>query len=308
MNAATGELLWEYRREFPAETRQQHELRALRGLSIYEDRILVNTGDAHIVALDGRSGAVVWDVAVTDPKQRFTYSAPGLVVRGKIISGLQSCEYFYEQKCAITAHDARTGKELWRTSTIAHPGQPGGDTWGDVPLMFRAGADNVDYRQLRPTLNLVFWSTAQAKPWTRAARGTDGDALYSNTVLALDPDTGKIVWYNQLLPGETHDMDEVFESILVDDGPRKSLFKMGKLGILWQLDRQTGNSSARAISVPESDRCRSDHRQGDVPAGHGARNRRDDRLLSEHRRFQELARDGLSPGDARLLRAAAAHL
>ena len=240
LNAATGELLWEYRREFSGETRQQHELRALRGLSIYQDRILVNTGDAHIVALDARSGSVVWDTAVTDPKQRFSYSAPGLVVRGKIISGLQSCEYFYEQKCAITAHDARTGKELWRTSTIAHPGQPGGDSWGDVPLMYRAGADMWITGSYDPALNLVFWSTAQAKPWSRAARGTDGDALYSNTVLALDPDTGKIVWHNQLLPGETHDMDEVFENILVDDGSRRSLFKMGKLGILWQLDRQTG--------------------------------------------------------------------
>jgi alcohol dehydrogenase (cytochrome c) len=87
---------------------------------------------------------------------------------------------------------------------------------------------------------LVYWSTAQAKPWSRAARGTEGDALYTNTVLALNPDTGKIVWHNQLLPGETHDMDEVFESILVDVGPRKSLFKMGKLGILWELDRQSG--------------------------------------------------------------------
>jgi alcohol dehydrogenase (cytochrome c) len=240
LNAATGELLWEYRREFPAETRQQHEIRALRGLSIYQDRILVNTGDAHIVALDARTGAVVWDVAVTDPGQRFTYSAPGLVVRGKIISGLQSCEYFYEQKCAITAHDARTGKELWRTSTIAQPGQPGGDTWGNVPLTFRAGADNWITGSYDPASNLVFWSTAQAKPWTQAARGTDGDALYSNTLLALDADTGKIVWYNQLLPGETHDMDEVFESILVDAGPRRSVFKMGKLGVLWQLDRQTG--------------------------------------------------------------------
>jgi alcohol dehydrogenase (cytochrome c) len=240
LNAATGELLWEYRRDFPAETRQQHQMRAIRGLSIYENRILVNTADAHIVALDARSGDVVWDVPVTDPKQQFTYSAPGLVVRGKIISGLQSCEYFYEQKCAITAHDARTGKELWRTSTIAHPGQPGGDSWGDVPLTFRAGADMWITGSYDPELNLIYWSTAQAKPWSRAARGTDGDALYSNTVLALDPDTGTIVWHNQLLPGETHDMDEVFENILVDVSGRKSLFKMGKLGILWQLDRQTG--------------------------------------------------------------------
>jgi alcohol dehydrogenase (cytochrome c) len=236
LNAATGDLLWEYRREFPAETRPQHEIRALRGLSIYEDKIFLNAGDAHLVALDRRTGSVVWDVAVTDPKQRFTFSAPALVVRGKVISGLQGCEYFYQEKCAITAHDAKTGKELWRTSTIAHPGQPGGDTWGNVPLMFRAGGDMWITGSYDPALNLVYWSTAQAKPWSRAARGTDGDALYTNTVLAIDPETGKIVWHNQLLPGETHDMDEVFENILVD----RSLFKMGKLGILWQIDRRTG--------------------------------------------------------------------
>ena len=240
LNAATGDLLWEYRREFPEETRAQNALRALRGLSIYDDKIFVNTADAHLVALDARTGRVVWDVQVADPGKRFHYSAGALVVGGKVISGLQSCEYFYNEKCAITAHDARTGRELWRTSTIAHPGQPGGDSWGDVPLMFRAGADAWITGSYDPALNLVYWSTAQAKPWSRAARGTDGDALYSNSVLALDPETGRIIWYNQLLPGETHDMDEVFESILVDAGPRRSLFKMGKLGILWQLDRQSG--------------------------------------------------------------------
>jgi alcohol dehydrogenase (cytochrome c) len=240
LNAATGDLLWEYRREFPSETHAQNSIRPLRGLSIYDDKIFLNTADAHVVALDARTGSVVWDTAVGGPRQRFSYSAPALVVRGKVISGLQSCEYFYQEKCAITAHDARTGKELWRTSTIAHPGQPGGDTWGDVPLTYRAGADMWITGSYDPALNLVYWSTAQAKPWSRAARGTDGDALYSNTVLALDPDTGRIVWYNQLLPGETHDMDEVFENILVDIGPRRSLFKMGKLGILWQIDRQTG--------------------------------------------------------------------
>jgi alcohol dehydrogenase (cytochrome c) len=240
LNAATGDLLWEYRREFSRDVQAQNELRALRGLSIYDDKIFVNTGDAHLVALDARTGSVVWDVPVAGPGQRFSYSAPALVVQGKVISGLQSCDYFSREKCAITAHDAKTGKELWRTSTIARPGEPGGDTWGDVPLMFRAGADMWITGSYDPALHLVYWSTAQAKPWSRAARGTDGDALYSNTVLALDPDTGKIVWFNQLLPGETHDMDEVFENILVDSGARKSLFKMGKLGILWQIDRQTG--------------------------------------------------------------------
>jgi len=240
LDAATGDLLWEYRREFTAELRAQAEMRAIRGLSIYDDKIFLNTADAHLVALDARTGRVVWDVEVADPKQRLYYSTPSLVIRGKVISGLQGCEFFHQQKCAITAHDAGTGKELWRTSTVAHPGQPGGDSWGDLPLVFRAGADTWITGSYDPALNLTYWATAQAKPWSRAARGTDGDALYSNTVLALDPDTGKIVWHNQLLPGETHDMDEVFENILVDVGSRKSLFKMGKLGILWQLDRQTG--------------------------------------------------------------------
>jgi alcohol dehydrogenase (cytochrome c) len=240
LDAATGDLLWEYRREFPEELRAQSANRAMRGLAIYDDKIYLNTADAHLVALDARNGNVVWDVQVADPKQHFYFSTPAIVARGKVISGLQGCEYFNREKCAITAHDAMTGKELWRTSTVAHPGQPGGDTWGDLALTFRAGADVWITGSYDPALNLTYWSTAQAKPWSRAARGTDGDALYSNTVLALDPDTGKIVWHNQLLPGETHDMDEVFENILVDVGPRKTLFKMGKLGILWQLDRQNG--------------------------------------------------------------------
>lgn len=240
LNAVTGDLLWEYRREFPEARRAQAEMRTIRGLSVYEDKVFLNTADAHVVALEARTGRVVWDVEAANPEQRLYFSAPALVARGKVISGLQGCEYFYQTKCAIVAHDARTGKELWRTSTIAHPGTPGGDSWGDVPLLYRAGSDVWITGAYDPTLNLTYWSTAQAKPWSRAARGTDGDALYTNTVLALDPDTGKIVWHYQLLPGETHDMDEVFENILIDVGPRKSLFKMGKLGILWQLDRQSG--------------------------------------------------------------------
>ena len=240
LDAATGDLLWEYRREFPESLRAQSANRAMRGLAIYDDKIYLNTADAHLLALDARNGNVVWDVQVADPTQHFYFSTPAIVARGKVISGLQGCEYFNREKCAITAHDAATGKELWRTSTVAHPGQPGGDTWGDLALTFRAGADVWITGSYDPVLNLTYWSTAQAKPWSRAARGTDGDALYSNTVLALDPDTGRIVWHNQLLPGETHDMDEVFENILVDVGARKTLFKMGKLGILWQLDRQNG--------------------------------------------------------------------
>ncbi len=129
---------------------------------------------------------------------------------------------------------------MWRVSTIARPGEPGGDTWGDLPLNRRSGADAWIPGSYDPGTGLVYWSTAQAKPWARVSRGTDGDALYSNSTLAIDPKTGKVVWHHQFIPGETHDMDEVFESVLVDRGGRRSLYKMGKLGILWQLDRANG--------------------------------------------------------------------
>ena len=91
-----------------------------------------------------------------------------------------------------------------------------------------------------PETTTVFWGTAQAKPWARVVRGTDGAALYTSSTLALDPDTGKIKWYYQHIPGETQDMDEAFERMLIDVNGRKSALTMGKLGVLWEIDRVTG--------------------------------------------------------------------
>jgi alcohol dehydrogenase (cytochrome c) len=156
------------------------------------------------------------------------------------MAGITGCSRYKNDVCFITGLDANTGKQIWRTSTIARPGEPGGETWGDLPLMYRAGGDAWIPGSYDPEANLVYWGTAQAKPWARAVRGTDGAALYTDSTLALDPDTGKMKWYYQHIPGETQDMDEVFENILIDNGGRKSLFKMGKLGILWELDRITG--------------------------------------------------------------------
>jgi alcohol dehydrogenase (cytochrome c) len=106
--------------------------------------------------------------------------------------------------------------------------------------MFRAGGDNWQAGSYDPKTNLIYYGTAQAKPWARFQRGTEGDALYTNSTLALDPETGRIVWYYQYLPGDTHDMDETFERVLVDHEGRSSMFSMGKLGILWEVDRKTG--------------------------------------------------------------------
>jgi len=263
LDAATGDLIWEYRpgatpaaapsgrgggeqtdiprlAQRPASGGSDLGRGIQKTLAIFDDKIFGTTNDAHIVALNARTGKVVWDVKTADDKLGYEYTAGPIVVRGKVIAGITGCSRYKDDVCFISGHDAATGKELWRTSTIARPGEPGGDTWGDLPLTFRAGSDAWVTGSYDAATNLVYWGTAQAKPWARAVRGTDGAALYTNSTLALDPDTGKMRWCYQHLPGESHDMDEVFENVLVDIGGRKSLFKMGKLGILWQLDRESG--------------------------------------------------------------------
>jgi alcohol dehydrogenase (cytochrome c) len=270
LDAATGDLIWEYRPAAAASAPQRGAARGgggeqtdiprlsqrpatapaagagdtergiQRNIAIFGDRIFGTTNDAHVVALDARTGKLVWDTTVADQKLGYGYTSGPIVVRGKVIAGISGCSRYKEDVCFITGHDAATGKEVWRTSTIARPGEPGGETWGDLPLKFRAGSDAWIPGSYDAETNLVYWGTAQAKPWARAVRGTDGSALYTNSTLALDPDTGKMKWYYQHLPGETQDMDEVFENILIDVGGRKSLFKMGKLGILWQIDRTSG--------------------------------------------------------------------
>ncbi len=244
LDAADGDLIWEYRPDDRSSGQRgggDVDLRGIqRNLAVFGDRIFGTTSDAHIIALDARSGKRLWDTAVADPKLGYSYTSGPIVVRGKVIAGMTGCSRYKDDVCFISAHDASTGKEVWRTSTIAKPGEPGGETWGDLPLNLRAGSDAWIPGSYDPDANLVYWGTAQAKPWARAVRGTDGDALYTNSTLALDPDTGRIRWHYQHLPGETQDMDEVFERILIDVGGRKSVFTMGKLGVLWQLDRTTG--------------------------------------------------------------------
>ena len=239
LDAATGDLIWEYRREFPP-VGQVPAGEPQRSIAIWDDKIFLNTADAHLVALDARTGNVVWDTTVADHSKGYEYTSGPIVVRGKVVAGMTGCTRYKDDVCFITAHDAATGKEAWRTSTVARPGEPGGDSWGDLPLMFRAGGDAWIPGSYDPAANLIYWGTAQAKPWARVVRGTEGEALYTNSTLALDPESGKIVWYYQHIPGESHDMDEVFENILVDGGGRQSLFKMGKIGVLWELDRRTG--------------------------------------------------------------------
>lgn len=241
LDAVTGTLLWEYRREF-AEDFNVPFFSQLRNLALYEDKVFVATSDAYMLALDARTGETVWETQIADYRQGFTNVSGPIVVEGKIINGINGCARFYMESCFITAHDAETGDEVWRTFTVAKPGEPGGNTWGTLPFELRGGVDAWTTGSYDPELRLIYWGTAQAKPWVPVSRGltVDDPALYSNSTLALNPDDGSIVWYRQHIPGEALDLDEGFEQVLIDRNDQKLLFAMGKHGIFWKLDRVTG--------------------------------------------------------------------
>lgn len=238
-DAASGDLLWEYRREIPEDAGLG---RPSRSIAIYEDKVYLTTDDGYVVALDAKNGSVVWEVERADYKKGYFTSAGPIVANGVVIAQINGCERFKEEGCFITGHDADTGEELWRTSTIARPGEPGGDTWGDLPYELRGGGDQWITGSYDPELNLYYVGVAQPKPWVPASRGltTEDDALYTGSTLAIVPETGEIKWYFQHSPGESLDWDDVFERQLIDIEGRKTVMTIGKSGVLWKLDRETG--------------------------------------------------------------------
>jgi alcohol dehydrogenase (cytochrome c) len=242
LDGRTGELIWENRLRPPRN--QPGGTGAMRNMAIYQDKVFVATTDAHLFALDARTGKAVWDVVVGDANKGYGSSSGPIVIHGKVLQGENGCDRYKqreeEQGCFISAFDPETGKLLWRFNTIARAGEPGGETWGDLPNMLRVGAETWITGSYDPDLDLTYWGVAQAKPWMQVSRGTKGSALYSSSTLALRPGDGKLAWYFQHVPGETLDMDEVYERVLVDIGDRKTLFTVGKDGILWKLDRKTG--------------------------------------------------------------------
>ena len=237
LDGKTGELIWENRYGSLATGA------AMRGMAIYDDKVFVATSDARLVAWTreparpcGRPPSAIAS------KGNYSTSSGPLIAKGKLIQGLGGCQTYREEKCFISAYDAATGKEAWRFYTIAKQGEPGGDTWGPLTNLFRAGGETWITGSYDPTLNLTYWGTAQAKPWMPISRGMSvkDDALYTSSTLALDVDTGKLAWHFQHAPGESLDLDEVFERVLVDDDDQNLVFTVGKDGILWKLDRKTG--------------------------------------------------------------------
>ena len=238
LDGRTGELIWENH----VGPNAQIGIAAMRNMAIYQDKVYVATTDARLVALDARTGKTVWDVAIADRSKGYANTAGPIVIKGVVVNGLVGCDRYGNDGCWISGHDAATGKELWRFNTIARTGQPGAETWGRLADNLRVGGESWIAGSYDPDLDLTYWGTAQAKPWMRASRGTTNfdNALYTSSTLALRPKDGTLAWHYQHAPGESLDLDEVFERVLVDIGDQKVVFTIGKAAILWKLDRRNG--------------------------------------------------------------------
>ncbi len=265
LDATNGDLLWEYRRTLPEDLSDfVNNVGRARTVAIYEDLIFYSAPDGYVVALDARTGELRWEARVQDYTTGTQHTSGPIVVEGKVITG-RSCP---NERCFIVANDARTGQELWRFFTTPGPNEPGGDTWAGLPVEKRITSPWGLPGSYDPVRNLVFWGTANPKPHTRIKRhGENMEAvplstpaeLYTNSTLALDPDTGKLAWYYQHIPGDDWDADHTQERILfrtaVEPDPgevkwinpqiprgqeRDIVVSVGEPGGIWVLDRDQG--------------------------------------------------------------------
>jgi len=244
LDAATGDLIWE---NWAGPANRQD----MRNIAIYNDKIIQATTDARLVALDARTGEQVWETEVADASKGFSNSSGPIVADGKVILGLAGCARYIPEDCYISAHDANTGELEWRFNTIAKMNEPGGDTWGELDNLFRAGGETWITGSYDPELKLTYWGTAQQKPWVPVSRHLtiDDVGLFTNSTVAVSTDTGELDWFFQHVPAEALDLDEVFERILVNRGDEKLVFSLGKYGILWKNDRVSGEFQAYKETV-----------------------------------------------------------
>ena len=238
-DAVSGDVVWIHERQFPADIAISEGYPRARGVSIYRDTLYWGTADSYLVALDARTGKLRWEVKTADYHTGEGHIHPPLIAEGKVFLGQAGGDNGAPGR--FRAFDAETGALLWTVNTAPGPGDPGYDTWThrDVPPLGGAPWNTVSYD---PELRLVYFSTGQPAPWSTALRGP-GDALYTNTVLAVDAQSGKIRWHFQLNPADDWDRAG-YENMLVDltigGQLRKALIQTGKMGWGVVLDRQTG--------------------------------------------------------------------
>ena len=239
LDAKTGRAFWTYQHNVPKEVSVCCGL-VNRGLAILDDRLYLGTLDARLQAIDAKRGALVWDVQVADFHGGYALTLAPLVVKDKVIVGTSGGEYGI--RGFLDAYDARTGKRVWRFHTIPGPGEPGNETWEGDSWKTGGGSAWVT-GSFDPELNLLYWGTGNPSPdWNGDVR--KGDNLYTDSVIALNPDNGKLKWYFQFTPHDLWDYDSVQIPVLVDRDfrglPRKLMLWGNRNGFYYVLDRVTG--------------------------------------------------------------------
>jgi len=248
LNGVDGSILWQYLRALPARLNNGRTAH-VKSMAIYQDKLYVPTADGHVVALDVKSGRLIWDAQIVAPGQGGVVLTGGpIVAHGKVIIGV-GLGTGAAGGDFIVGLDGQTGTELWRFYTIARPGQPGGDSWNGAPVGERYGSGVWTVGSYDPQLNQVYFGTGNTYDvgtllLPQAHKGKSNAALYTDSTLALDPDTGKLLWYYQHMKRDIWDLDWAFEQSLItlpiDGRPTQLLVTGGKLAIFDALDRATG--------------------------------------------------------------------
>ncbi len=239
LDAETGQPFWHYRRTLPAKINVCCG-QVNRGVALLGDRVFVGTVDAHLVALDAKTGDVLWDVPVADYRTGHSITVAPLAVKDMIVCGISGGEYGI--RGFLDAYDPKSGKRKWRFWTIPEPGQPGSESWqGDA--WKTGGGPTWVTGSFDAEQNLIIWGTGNPSPdWNGDKR--PGDNLYSDSAIALDADTGKLKWHFQFVPHDVHDWDAVQVPVLVDGDwlgkPKKLVYWAHRGGFYYVLDRENG--------------------------------------------------------------------
>ena len=239
LDAATGKTIWTYMHK-PDPAARNCCGRLTRGLAILGDKLFLATLDARMIAIDAKTGKEIWNTEAADPKQGYAFTHAPLVVKDKVIAGTAGGEYGV--RGFIAAWDVNTGKEVWRFNTVPGPGETGHETWSGDSWM-HGGAPIWVTGSYDADLNLTYWGTGNPGPdWDGAARL--GDNLYSCSVIALNPDTGKLQWYYQFSPHNEFDWDSTQTPVLADiewqGRTRKVMLWANRNGYFYVIDRITG--------------------------------------------------------------------
>ncbi len=235
LDARTGRAIWMYQRQLPGDIRPCCG-RVNRGMAILGGKVFFGTLDAHVVALDAKTGAVVWDIASADYRTGNSFTVAPLVVKNLVVVGVSGGEYGI--RGFVDAYDADTGERKWRFYTVPGPGEPGHDTWeGDSWKVGGAPAWNTGTYD--PASNQIFWTTGNPSPSNRGA-GRAGDNLYSNSLLSLNADTGKLNWHFQFTKHDEHDWDATQVPVMVDTSGKHLIAQANRNGFFYVLDRSNG--------------------------------------------------------------------